>query len=419
MSRRPAPLGDELLLRQSSRGLAVRASALVAVAMLLLVGLVTVVVVRGQSASSTALLRTAAGTADDVGDPPAGTWLSLTGDSGTTVSPGLPADLNGVLVGLRRRASQQVTIIQVASTDGDPYRVATVLRTRGTVQVVQVVQGLASERAERVRLLRAMALAGVLALVFALGLGRLLARRAVRPFAQALTLQRAFVADASHELRTPLTLLSTRAQLLDATVQRSGLTEQVKADSSSVVQDVHRLNEVLEDLLVAADPRSQQVVVAVGVDALAQEGVDSALAHARAAGVDLTYADTDPGQAAGLVVQGAPAALRRAVLALVDNAIDHTPRGGLVTVSCRRDRGSVVLAVSDTGPGVDPAAASDLVRRFHSGGQRAGRAHYGLGLALTHDVANRHGGQLRLAPASTGATFELVLPAAGRGLTAT
>ena len=419
MSRRPAPLGDELLLRQSSRGLAVRASALVAVAMLLLVGLVTVVVVRGQSASSTALLRTAAGTADDVGDPPAGTWLSLTGDSGTTVSPGLPADLNGVLVGLRRRASQQVTILQVASTDGDPYRVATVLRTRGTVQVVQVVQGLASERAERVRLLRAMALAGVLALVFALGLGRLLARRAVRPFAQALTLQRAFVADASHELRTPLTLLSTRAQLLDATVQRSGLTEQVKADSSSVVQDVHRLNEVLEDLLVAADPRSQQVVVAVGVDALAQEGVDSALAHARAAGIDLTYADTDPGQAAGLVVQGAPAALRRAVLALVDNAIDHTPRGGLVTVSCRRDRGSVVLAVSDTGPGVDPAAASDLVRRFHSGGQRAGRAHYGLGLALTHDVANRHGGQLRLAPASTGATFELVLPAAGRGLTAT
>ena len=419
MSRRPAPLGDELLLRQSSRGLAVRASALVAVAMLLLVGLVTVVVVRGQSASSTALLRTAAGTADDVGDPPAGTWLSLTGDSGTTVSPGLPADLNGVLVGLRRRASQQVTILQVASTDGDPYRVATVLRTRGTVQVVQVVQGLASERAERVRLLRAMALAGVLALVFALGLGRLLARRAVRPFAQALTLQRAFVADASHELRTPLTLLSTRAQLLDATVQRSRLTEQVKADSSSVVQDVHRLNEVLEDLLVAADPRSQQVVVAVGVDALAQEGVDSALAHAWAAGVDLTYADTDPGQAAGLVVQGAPAALRRAVLALVDNAIDHTPRGGLVTVSCRRDRGSVVLAVSDTGPGVDPAAASDLVRRFHSGGQRAGRAHYGLGLALTHDVANRHGGQLRLAPTSTGATFELVLPAAGRGLTAT
>jgi two-component system OmpR family sensor kinase len=37
--------------------------------------------------------------------------------------------------------------------------------------------------------------------------------------------------------------------------------------------------------------------------------------------------------------------------------------------------------------------------------------HYGLGLALAHDVANRLGGQLRLAPSEVGATFELVLPA--------
>jgi two-component system OmpR family sensor kinase len=98
------------------------------------------------------------------------------------------------------------------------------------------------------------------------------------------------------------------------------------------------------------------------------------------------------------------------VLALVENAIDHTPPQGAVLVRTRRDRRDVIVSVSDTGPGIDPRAAHDVLRRFHSGGQRAGRAHYGLGLALTHDVANRHGGQLRLAPGDVGATFELVLP---------
>jgi signal transduction histidine kinase len=112
-------------------------------------------------------------------------------------------------------------------------------------------------------------------------------------------------------------------------------------------------------------------------------------------------------------VLGAAGALRRAVLALVDNAIDHTPSGGRVTVWVHRRRGDVIVQVSDTGPGIAPAAAKDILRRFHSGGQRAGRAHYGLGLALSNDVANRHGGHLRLVDSPVGATFELSLPALG------
>ncbi|MCU1596129.1 MAG: sensor histidine kinase [Frankiales bacterium] len=382
--------------------------------MLLLVVLVTVIVVRGQTASANALLRTTAATADDVGDPPAGTWLALTGSNGTTASPGLPNDLNGSLARLRRTAVSHVILTEVRTADGDEFRVATLRRTRGTVQVVQ---DLAAEHAERNRLLKAMAVASALALTFALLLGLLLARRAVRPFARALALQRAFVADASHELRTPLTLLSTRAQLLDAAVQSSSLPDQVRADSTAVVSDVHLLGEVLEDLLVAADPRPEPALTPVGLDTVARDGVASALAHAQTAGVELRFADAARSEAGELHVRAAAAALRRAILALIDNAIDHTPPGGQVIVSCRRTRQTVVLAVSDTGPGVDPAKAPDLFRRFHSGGQRAGRAHYGLGLALTHDVANRLGGQLRLAESRVGATFELVLPAADSRLT--
>ena len=59
-------------------------------------------------------------------------------------------------------------------------------------------------------------------------------------------------------------------------------------------------------------------------------------------------------------------------IALVDNAIDHTPRDGEVRIAVRRHRRDVILAVSDTGPGIGPEAAQRVLRRFDSGGHRAG-----------------------------------------------
>ncbi|MEO6205112.1 MAG: HAMP domain-containing sensor histidine kinase, partial [Mycobacteriales bacterium] len=241
----------------------------------------------------------------------------------------------------------------------------------------------------------------------AAGLGAALGRRAVRPLAEALSLQRAFVADASHELRTPLTLLSTRAQLLDSSLAADGVPQQVREDSAGVVADVRRLGEVLEDLLLAADPRQMPDTVRVDVSELSAQVVDSALPYAATQGVSLSCTAAD-----NCIVLGAPAALRRAVLALVDNAIDHTPHEGRVTVTVSSERHLIVVTVADTGPGIAPQAADAALQRFHSGGQRSGRAHYGLGLTLTHDVANRHGGGLRLVPSQVGATFELRLPRA-------
>ena len=197
-------------------------------------------------------------------------------------------------------------------------------------------------------------------------------------------------------------------QLLDRALQRADVPEQLRTDSRGVVGDVSRLGEVVEDLLVAADPRRDDERTEVDLVELAASAVASAEDHARAAGVTLTAVPALERCPASVN----PAALRRAVLALVDNAIDHTPTHGQVRVGVERRAREVVVSVSDTGPGISPEASQDLLRRFHSGGQRAGRAHYGLGLALTHDVANRHGGHLRLAPAEQGTTFELALPVA-------
>ncbi|MGC4939854.1 sensor histidine kinase [Kribbella sp. DT2] len=402
------PTGDDVLVRRAARGFAAHAAALVALAMLLLIALVTIVVVRGQAGAVDDLLRATVATADDVGDPPPSTWLVMAGPSGTASSPGIPAAVLPELAELRRAATPQVRLTSLENNGGE-YRIATGIRQDKTVQAVT---DLATAHAERARMLQAMGLASVLGLIVAGLLGVWLGRRAVRPLAQALALQRAFVADAGHELRTPLTLLSTRAQVLDRALRRSGSSQEILQDARGVVQDTKRLGEVVDDLLVTADPRADDAHEPVDVAPLAAAVVDSAAAHADQAGVSLSWR-TD---GADFLVRGSVSAIRRAVVALVDNAIDHTPRDGVVQIAVRRDRRHVVVAVSDTGPGISPDDAERVLRRFESGGHRAGRAHYGLGLALTHDVANRHGGQLRLAPSDVGATFELILPAlAGAG----
>ena len=401
---RGRPIGDEVLVRRAAREVAIQVAALVGAAMLLLVVLVTVVVVRGQAGAADDLLRNTLRTADDVGDPPSGIWLLMDGASGLEKTPGLPEELDPALAGLRAAAGSEVRLTNVKKDDEGEYRVATFRRDG---RPIQAVLDLTATHQQRARLLQAMGFATVIGLVFAALLGVLLGRRAVRPLAQALTLQRAFIADAGHELRTPLTLLSTRAQVLDRALQRSDLSEEVLEDSRGVVQDTQRLGEVVEDLLVAADPRSEESRVPVDLDQLAGAVVDSARAHAAASGIGFLHRATDEDS----TVLGSQSALRRAVLALVDNAIDHTPDGGEIRVTVRRAGRNVVLTVSDTGPGIRPEDAERILRRFDSGGHRSGRTHYGLGLALTHDVANRHGGQLRLVRSEVGATFELVLPA--------
>ncbi|GAA1654886.1 HAMP domain-containing sensor histidine kinase [Kribbella alba] len=401
---RSRPIGDEVLVRRAAREVAVRSAALVGVTMLLLIVLVTIVVVRGQAGAADNLLRSTLRTADDVSDPPPGVWLVMDRPTGVEITPGLPAELEADLAGLRRNTGSSAQLTSAKLDDAAEYRVATGVRDG---RPIQAVLDLTTSHQERTRLLQAMGVASAAGLIFAALLGILLGRRAVRPLARALALQRAFVADAGHELRTPLTLLSTRAQVLDRALQGNGLSDELLRDSRGVVQDTQRLGEVVEDLLVAADPRGEEDHQPVDLAQIVEAVADSARAHATEVRVRLSWQTTGGGS----TVLGSAGAIRRAVLALVDNAVDHTPRDGEVRIEVRRSGQDVVLAVSDTGPGIRPEEAERVLRRFDSGGHRSGRAHYGLGLALTHDVANRHGGQLRLVNSKTGATFELVLPA--------
>jgi two-component system, OmpR family, sensor kinase len=120
------------------------------------------------------------------------------------------------------------------------------------------------------------------------------------------------------------------------------------------------------------------------------------------------------------IVSGAEAALRRAIVSLVDNAIAHTPSGGHVRVAVGAISqvtpvdGWLSVAVIDDGEGLDPQQTHRLVERFSRGTSAGTGRRFGLGLALVDEVARAHGGVLDVdGEPGRGATFTLRLPPAG------
>lgn len=224
-------------------------------------------------------------------------------------------------------------------------------------------------------------------------LGFLIARRAVAPLGEALALQRRFVADAGHELRTPLTVLHTRAQLL---ARRMSATDPSRPMMDQILDDSRVLGEIVDEMLesaaLATDPhrgeRLNPAEVAAEVEASMQ-------VLAAAAGITLVVVDQSDRE-----IRGSRTALRRALTALVDNALSHTPPGGHVTIETTGDDNHVLIAVTDDGEGLPDTDAERLTERFARGPSSAqavgGGRRFGLGLSLVREIATAHGGDFTL-----------------------
>ncbi len=420
----------EVSVGRAARSIALQVALSTAVVVLLAIVAAAFVFDRQQLGEITARIQTAAQTADDVVDAPPGVWLVAVRASGHDATRSIPSDLIAPALAAAKGPDGATN---VPAPHGFPAWVA----HRGEVTYVAIYD-MHLHHDEEVRLIWSAAIAGGAGILLAALTGWAAGRRAVRPMAEALELQRQFVADASHELRTPLAVVSIRAQLLRRRLGADAPPEQ-RADADQLVADTKAMGEVVSDLLLSAQLEGADVPAdLVGLRGLVTEVVTSLEPYAAQSGVRLV---APPGGAGGgaeggddrvrggaesgddrvrggadpapeVVVRGVATSLHRAVLALVDNAISHSPAGTEVAVVVSREGGAARVDVIDHGPGVDPRDVDRLTRRFARSATDGSRRRVGLGLALVTQVVRSHGGRLEVGQTDGGgATFSIVLPA--------
>ncbi|MFD7094044.1 sensor histidine kinase [Streptomyces xanthophaeus] len=206
--------------------------------------------------------------------------------------------------------------------------------------------------------------------------------------------QAQLIADAGHELRTPLTSLRTNIELLARSEDtgraippedRKELLASVKAQMTELAALIGDLQELSRPDAVSPGP--------LGVVAL-HEIAGAALSRARLRGPELTFtSDLRP-----WYVRGEAAALERAVVNVLDNAVKFSPPDGAVEVTLRAGE----LTVRDHGPGIPAEDLPHVFERFWRSPSARALPGSGLGLSIVARTAARTGGSAELRAAADG-----------------
>jgi signal transduction histidine kinase len=280
-------------------------------------------------------------------------------------------------------------------------------KRKKVVGILQVAQPVSWVNEALSRLVRQLLLASAVGLVLGALASLLMATRSLRPIVRALDRQRAFVADASHELRTPLTLIRTN---VEAWLRRN--TGQNRTYARNIIEEVDHLNRIVGDLTTLALADSRQLRIErqpIELNTMVTDLVKQAQPLAEERGVALR-----PDLNGGARVEADPARVRQLLLILIDNALEHTPRGGEVSVGVEARADRARISVIDSGEGIPAADLPHIFERFYRADKARSRENggSGLGLAIAKWIVEAHHGEISVdSTAGKGTRVSVDLPA--------
>jgi two-component system sensor histidine kinase TctE len=205
-----------------------------------------------------------------------------------------------------------------------------------------------------------------------------------------LTTQKRFLADAAHQLKTRLAGLRMQAELAQREIDPVEIRGSLQQIARSSTRATHTVNQLLALARAETTGRSlptENIELSRLVRVVVQESVPRALEH----GIDLGFEGPEQ-TPENCLIHGNPTLLQEMVRNLVDNAINYTGQGGVVTVRVLLDRfsGVQVLQVEDDGPGIPENERAFVLQPFYRAlGTNVDGS--GLGLAIVQEIAQQHG----------------------------
>ncbi len=205
--------------------------------------------------------------------------------------------------------------------------------------------------------------------------------------------RREFVANVSHELRTPLSVFQGYLEnLIDAPELPR---EEVAAILDVMQRHSRRLNALLEDLLTLArleSRRDRMEFEPIPVPSFAAELLDDwkLKLDAKTLTTNLDISSELP------VLRADRLRLHQVFGNLLDNAIRHTPEGGMITLSAKADAAAMHFSVEDNGVGIPEKDLPHIFERFYRVEKARSRSAggTGLGLSIVKHIVQSHGGEI-------------------------
>jgi heavy metal sensor kinase len=209
-----------------------------------------------------------------------------------------------------------------------------------------------------------------------------------------------FVADASHEFRTPLAVIRTTAELA---LRRSRSPEAYRDSLQEIGVEAERMTALVEDLLILA--RSDAGVADMPLSPLdLREVLEDVVAEMRSL-AEFRGVRIKP-VLSKTMISGNRAALHRAFLVLLDNALKYSADGGEVIVTLS----DTAIEIRDFGAGISAEDLPHIFKRFYQADRARSQGGYGLGLSLAETIVKAHGGSIEVSSTlGEGSSFRVVL----------
>ncbi len=207
-----------------------------------------------------------------------------------------------------------------------------------------------------------------------------------------------------HDFRNPMSSVRLDAQMLARETARDGgpRSERLAELAGRISRTVERMDQVFKEFLYLAKPE-QEAIEAVDLAASLRDCVETLAPRLETAGVTIESPQPDT----ALRVRATPFALRRALLNVLTNAVQFSPQGGTVRVTCAAEGASVRMDIADRGPGVPPRDRERIFEMFVSTRPEG----TGLGLFLARTALRKCGGAIVALPREGGgAIFRITLP---------
>lgn len=199
-----------------------------------------------------------------------------------------------------------------------------------------------------------------------------------------------FIATLAHELRSPISAVLMGARLVERV---SAQSPQALQASRMIQRQGTQLARLVDDLLTAARLRTGKFELrldTVDVKLVLDAAVEAVSGEVQASGRVLSVNVSDD----AMWTRGDAQRLVQCVSNLLQNAIKFTSHGGHISIDARPIGDQVLLAVSDDGEGISPAAIGRVFEQFmQETGAKSGQG-LGLGLTLTRQIISAHGGSI-------------------------